>query len=197
MDIVEIYDPAANTWTAGPRLNTVRTDPFVMVEAGRLWAVGGACNPTTPMASVESIAPGEAAWRWEPPLPVPTRQGGGCALDGVLYCVSTEGFFGFDTATRTWIPDLPQLEKSPMAPQVTAFAGEVWVMGGHLSKATHRYAPRERRWRPGPALPTLQSWGAAAVLDGRLYVAGGAHWSESYQRFVFDDRAYVLRPGWG
>ena len=58
VDVVEIYDPASGAWSAGPRLNNVRTDPFVMVEAGRIWAVGGACNPSTPIATVESIAPG-------------------------------------------------------------------------------------------------------------------------------------------
>jgi hypothetical protein len=111
--------------------------------------------------------------------------------------VSTEGFFAFDTAARQWLTGLPQLEKSPQAALVAAFAGEVWVMGGHLSRATWRYTPAEHCWRPGPPLPTFQSWGAAAVLEGNLYVAGGAHWSEAHQRFVFDDRTYVLRPGWG
>lgn len=197
VDVVEIYDPTSGAWAAGPRLNNVRTDPFVMAEAGRIWAVGGACNPSTPIATVESIAPGESAWRYESPLPVPTRQGGCCALDGVLYCVSTEGFFAFDTAARKWLTGLPQLEKSLQAALVAAFAGEVWVMGGHLSRATWRYAPAEHCWRPGPPLPTVQSWGAAAVLEGRLYIAGGAHWSAPHQRFAFDDRTYVLRPGWG
>ncbi len=196
VDVVEIYDPASGTWAVGPRLNNVRTDPFVMVEAGRIWAAGGACNPTTPIATVESIAPGESAWRDEPPLPMPTRQGGCAALEGVLYCVSTEGFFAFDTAARQWLSGLPQLEKSPQAALVTAFAGEVWVMGGYLSKDTFRYSPAERKWRPGPPLPTQQSWGAAAVLEDRLYIIGGAHRSEAQEFVVFDDRTYVLRPGW-
>ncbi|MCC7261804.1 MAG: hypothetical protein IT369_04690 [Candidatus Latescibacteria bacterium] len=196
VDVVDIYDPATATWTAGPRLNDARSEPFVIAEAGRIWAVAGACNPNTAIASVESIAPGESAWRYEQPMPVPTRQGSCCALEGVLYCVSAEGFFAFDTATRRWLTGLPQLEKSPQAAQVAAYAGEVWVMGGHLSHATWRYSPAEQCWRPGPALPTFQSWGAAAVLEGRLYLAGGAHWSALHERFVFDDRTYVLRPGW-
>lgn len=196
MDVVEIYDPVAGTWSEGPRLNTRRSEPLVMAEAGRIWAVGGACDPSTAIATVESIAPGEGAWRYEAPLPVPLRQGAGCALDGVLYCVSTEGLFAFDTVTRQWLSGLPQLEQTPQAALVAAYAGEVWVMGGHRSQATWRYAPDERRWRPGPALPTWQSWGAAAVLEGQLYLAGGAHWSALHERFVFDDRTYVLRPGW-
>ena len=70
-------------------------------------------------------------------------------------------------------------------------------MGGHRAKDTYRYAPGEKKWRPGPALPTWQSWGAAMALDGRLFIAGGAHWSETHGIFVFDDRTYALRPGWG
>ncbi len=195
VDVVDIYDPASGTWTSGPPLNTVRTDPFVMVANGRIWAIGGACDPKTALSTVESIAPGETAWRFETPLPRPTRQGGSCALNGVLYCVSKDGFFAFDTATNKWDEDLPQLTESLQAPLVAAFAGEVWVMGGYLARATYRYAPGERKWRPGPRLPTEQSWGAAAVLGDQLFITGGAHWSEVHQTVVFDDRTYVLRLG--
>lgn len=194
LDVVEIYDPAHGTWTAGPRLNSVRTDPFVMAWGGRIWAIGGACDPGTKLRTVESIGSGEPAWRWEAPLPEPTRQGGGCALDGILYCVSIDGAFAFDTATGAWDDRFPQ-PPCPIgqAPLVAAFRGQVWMMGGFRSAQTYGYDPRTRSWRAGARLPTEQSWGAAAVLDGRLILVGGAHRCELHDTIVYDDRTFVLR----
>lgn len=68
LDVVEIYDPATGAWSTGPTLQQVRTDPFVMVCDERIWAVGGASDPTTKLQSVESIGTGESVWRAEPDL---------------------------------------------------------------------------------------------------------------------------------
>lgn len=193
VEVVDIYDPGSNTWILAPPLNTPRMEPIVLASGSRIYAIGGASDPEPALATVESIAPEEKTWRFETPLPAPVRQAAGCVLDGILYCVNKDGFFAYDPQTGEWDTDLPQLSESPQAALVTAFGGEIWVMGGYRMKTTHRYAPGERKWRPGPQLPTEQSWGAAAVLGDRLIIAGGAHWSEVHQTYIFDDRTYVLR----
>jgi N-acetylneuraminic acid mutarotase len=193
LDVVEIYDPATGAWSTGPTLQQVRTDPFVMVCDERIWAVGGASDPTTKLQSVESIGTGESVWRAGPDLPQPTRQGGCCVMHGVLYCASEDGFFAFDTALGKWDVDVPQPGTIERAPLVTAYKGEVWMMRGLLSHRTRCYYPGSQTWSSGPDLPTQQSWGAAAVLQGRLYITGGAHRSEKYELTVYDDRAWVLR----
>jgi N-acetylneuraminic acid mutarotase len=195
LDVVDIYDPATDTWTPGPTLNQVRTDPFVMTSGGRIWAVGGACDPSTKLISVESIGAGETAWRFEPDLPQPTRQGGCCALDGWLYVASIDGFFAFDTATGRWDEEVPQPGEIGQAPLVTAYQGEVWMMGGFHYGNTRCYHPKTRVWRAGAKLPTEQSWGAAAVLDGQLYITGGAHRSQIHDAVIYDDRTWRLRQG--
>ncbi|MDA0338197.1 MAG: hypothetical protein O2782_23755, partial [bacterium] len=193
LDVVDIYDPSSGAWTPGPRLHQVRTDPFVMASGGRIWAVGGACDPTTKLQSVESIGSGERSWRAEPDLPEPTRQGGCCALRGVLYVISIDGFFAFDTATGCWEQDLPQPGAIGQAPLVAAYADEVWMMGGLRCAATRCYHPATRTWRDGPRLPTEQSWGAAAGLDGSLYITGGAHRCDMHDATIYDDRTWTLR----
>ena len=193
LDVVDIYDPSSDTWTPGPRLNQVRTDPFVMASGGRIWAVGGACDPTTKLQSVESIGSGESAWRWEPDLPEPIRQGGCCALSGVLYIVSIDGVFAFDTATGRWDGALQQPGDIGEAPLVAAYEDEVWMMGGLRCDRTRCYNPVTRTWRDGPRLPTQQSWGAAAVLNGQLYITGGAHRSDMHNATMYDDRTWMLR----
>ena len=92
--------------------------------------------------------------------------------------------------------ELPAPERLLPASFVAAYEGEVWALGDYEVRQSWRYSPPERRWRPGPELPSPESWGGAAVLDGRLHVIGGAHWSPALDTHVWDDRVFTLRPGW-
>ena len=193
--LVDIYDPQSDSWSAGPSLNHVRTDPFVVTCRGRIYAIGGAGHNGGPkLQTVESTGPGEDAWRLETPLPEPTRQGHGCALGSIVYCFSIDGAFAFDTETGCWDDHFPQPGPIGQGPLAAAFEGEVWLMGGFGDRSTRCYNPCTRTWRVGPDLPTEQAWAAAVVLNDRLYVCGGAHRSEPHDAIVFDDRTYALRP---
>lgn len=191
---VDIYDPASDTWSPAPSLNVARTDPFVVSHGGRIWAIGGAAHNSGPkLDSVESIGPGEDAWRMETSLPEPTRQGHACALGDVIYCASIDGMYAFDTATGQWDEDFPQPGEIGQGPLAAAYEGEVWLMGGHGDQSIRCYNPSTRSWRQGPDLPTEQAWAAAAVMNGELIIVGGAHGSPRHEATVFDDRTYVLR----
>ena len=194
----DIYDPASRTWSPGPSLNVARTDPFVVSCNSRIYAIGGAAHNSGPkLDSVESIGSGEDTWRLEPSLPEPTRQGHACVLDGVIYCASIDGIFAFDSSSGRWDDDSPQPGEIGQAPLAAAYRGEIWIMGGFKDQQTRCYNPTTRTWRAGPDLPVGLAWGAAAVMDGRLIVAGGAHRSAGHQAVVFDDRTYVLRDDTG
>lgn len=196
LDEVIVFDPAKGTWRQEPPLNTARTEPVALVSGGRVYAIGGSDTAEgNSLSSVESIAPGEDAWRFEAQTPRAIRQFAGCVLDDVLYVVGEEGAFAYDPGKGEW-DDLPAPEHLPQASYVAAFEGEIWVLGDHHSKKSWRYSPAERIWRSGPDLPTPQSWGGAAVLEGRLYVVGGAHWSTRMGWHIWDDRVFVLRPDW-
>ena len=191
---VQIFDPRTSAWRRGPALNEARMEPVVVTAGGRIYAIGGASDNSSPMASVESIGPEEPGWRMENPLPHPMRQFAGATLNGIIYCISKEAGFSYDVKTGTW-KELPRLWRMPQAAQVAAHNGEIWVMGGVRIKRTFRYDPADGEWLPGPDLPTEQSWGSASDLNGRLVLAGGARWSEFHQRYIFDDSAYMYREG--
>ena len=192
--LVDIYDPASGTWSAGPSLNMVRTDPFVLTCNDRIYAIGGARHNGGPkLDTVESIGVGESAWRLETPLPEPTRQGHGCVLDNIIYCFSIDGAFAFDTVSGCWDEDLPQPGEIGQGPLAATYQGEVWLIGGFGDKRIRCFDPRTRKWRAGPDLPTAQSWGAATLMKDQLFIVGGAHYSEGHNTVVFDDRTYVLR----
>jgi hypothetical protein len=192
--LVDVFDPQSGTWSTGPSLNFVRTDPFVVTCGNRIYAIGGAAHNEGPkLDTVESIGPGETAWRIETPLPEPTRQGHACALDGIIYCFSIDGAFAYDTVSRAWDSALPQPGPIGQGPLAAAYQGLVWLLGGYHDASVRCYDPQARRWTPGPDLPVEQAWAAAEVLDGRLYISGGAHFSAPHQAIVFDDRTWVLR----
>ncbi|MBM3264213.1 MAG: DUF1668 domain-containing protein [candidate division Zixibacteria bacterium] len=187
---VVVFDPATKTCTPGPRLHTARIEPVVLTLGDRIYAIGGADPDNTTLDSVESIGEGETTWRQERRLPVPMRQFAGCTLDDVAYVAGKEGFFAYTPAQGIWYP-LPYPAELPQAPLMATHQGEIWVMGGYLSKKIYRYTPETRTWRSGPDLPGPRSWGAAWSLDGRLYVIGGAHYVETHRLFTFDDQVFV------
>ena len=196
--LVDIYNPASASWRPGPSLNVARTDPFVVTCHGRIYAIGGAAHNSGPILdSVESIGPNETVWRFETALPQPTRQGHGCVLEGIIYCISIDGVFAFDTSNGCWDDALPQPGTIGQGPLAAAYQGEVWLIGGYEDQQVRCYNPKDRVWRRGPDLPAEQAWGAAIVMDDELFVIGGARYSKSHASVVFDDRTYVLRRSIG
>jgi hypothetical protein len=185
------YDREGRSWRVEPSLTHARLEVVVAVAAGRIWAFGG--SDRAHLDVVESIGPGETAWRAEEPLPHPLNQADACVLDDVVYIMNQVAFLAFDATTGEWNLDLPQLATSPQAAQVAAHRGEVWVMGGSRRRDTNIYNPVANTWRRGPDLPCDNSWGAAVDVGGTLIVAGGAHYSERHRTFLFDDRTWALR----
>lgn len=191
---VQIFDPHLNSWRQGATLNEARMEPVVVASAGRVYAIGGAIDNSTATSSVESIGIGDQKWRAEEPLPRPMRQFAGAVLQDVIYCISKEAGYSYDVKKRAW-DEIPPLWNMPQAAQVAAHDGKIWVLGGVHTKRTFCYDPQSGQWKPGPELPTEQSWGSASDLNGRLIIAGGAHWSEFHHRFIFDDAVYAYKEG--
>lgn len=57
VDVVSIYDPAANTWTAGASLPTPRSLLALAAHADRLWAIGGVDQDGRIVPTVEVYRP--------------------------------------------------------------------------------------------------------------------------------------------
>lgn len=89
-------------------------------------------------------------------------------------------------------------------PTAVAYKGRVYVHGGYrgrrdLSSASSvllRYDPTRDHWRRLPPSPTPRAAHAAAVIGGRLYVAGGANSSGSLRSMeVYDFARARWRSG--
>ena len=92
--------------------------------------------------------------------------------------------------TRATIASGPRQETA-----VVALGGEVYVLGGfdgsgRVVATVEAYDPRADRWRSVADLPLAMHHANAAVVDGRIYVAGFL----TGRGFEADGRAFVYEP---
>ncbi len=192
---VERYDPRTGAVTRGPEPRLARPMPLALAAAGRLYVMGNAKGEYDKPGKMESLGPGETAWRPEPDGPAGMGPLAGTVLDDRLYVlVPGKGLATYDPATKQWtVLDSPA---KPRSCQMAAWRGEIWMMGGrdidNLAE-TRIYNPRTRAWRLGPALPIPLSWGAAEVVAGSLVIAGGAaERAPDDKTWIYNDRTFVL-----
>ncbi len=85
---LDIFDPATRRWSAGPPLRQEREHLAAAYAAGRIYVIGGRlAGLGSNLRSVESWAPGEAAWRSEPNL-IDSRGGTAAAAVRDQPCVA-------------------------------------------------------------------------------------------------------------
>ena len=124
-------------------------------------------------------------------LPASNSETGVAALDGKIYVVggypsdrkTVATVQVYDSATDRWqtVAPLPVPLNHVMAAGVN---GKVYVIGGQTTESsepakagfvntTYEYDPATNRWTVRAPMPTRRGGGAAAVADGKIYVAGG------------------------
>ena len=151
-----------------------------------------------------AVAAATLAWTPLPDAPSARSEVGAARIGGSIYVVGGFGADGPTTAAveryeikrRRWrlVRPMPQGLNHPVA---VAYRGRLYVSGGYagehsLSAPTRvlfRYSPRVRRWKRLPPAPTPRAAHAAAVIGGRLYVAGGANDSGSLRSLEIYDFA--------
>ncbi|HET7091683.1 MAG TPA: hypothetical protein VFL17_23880, partial [Anaerolineae bacterium] len=84
---VEIFDPAAEAWSAGPPLNIARAGFAAAVADGQIMVAGGEViiSGRETLSSLEVFDPGDNAWRLGPDLPAPIHGVGGASLGGRFF----------------------------------------------------------------------------------------------------------------
>ncbi len=187
---VEIFDPGTAKVSAGPELPVAMEMPAAANIGGRIYVAGAPLGATRDSpVKLYSIAAGETKWRTEPDGPAGWKALAGAALGGAFYVVVPQvGLAVFDTRPGKW--KTIESPEHPRSCQVAVHRDELWIMGGRDVPAgdhTWIYTPRTGQWRRGPNLPRELAWGAAAEVQGRLLLAGGAA-GRSY-----NNRTFLLR----
>ncbi|HEV2358749.1 MAG TPA: kelch repeat-containing protein [bacterium] len=141
------------------------------------------------------VSPGGPQGRWIPPLapvPQPTEELAGAAANGKLYATQglLPGFrpaglvYEYDPAVNTWTKKQPMAHATHHA-AVAVFNNRIYVFGGFVLPQSGppgwvavndawEYEPASDAWRRRAPMPTARGAAGAAVVNGRIYVVGGA-----------------------
>jgi N-acetylneuraminic acid mutarotase len=152
---VWIYDINAKSWSKGPDLPTARGALTATAHENKIYAIGGAKNPTystpelRPTVPVENLATNEV----------------------------------FDIATGTWSPAASMLTARNHH-GASLIDGKIYVVGGRIGSTfiiglsnnvstNEVYDIGKNTWAAVLGMPTPRSGVGTAVLNGRMHVLGG------------------------
>lgn len=145
-----IYDPASDAWSEGPRLPEPRHHPYLLSDGNGLFAIGGfvAAGGGIWSASTDILRLDEDAQRWVrvASLLHPQSETVAAAIDGLVYIASGR----MPTGTRN----------------------AEWNDQGDIARL-QIFDPARLEVVQGPDAPSARNSAAGAVIDGRLFVAGG------------------------
>ncbi len=183
--IVEVFEPAANRWTAAANLPAAMHHLHLTTANLRLYVLGGfEGSGFTPSNLVFEYNPSNNEWTQLATMPTPRGAGVAAALDGKIFVIGGVSSFQlavgtnemFDPVANTWNSRraMPTRREHLAAAVIDSL---IYVVGGRefgVNKNTlEAYSPRSDTWYTLAPMPTARGGLAAAALHGRLYVFGG------------------------
>jgi N-acetylneuraminic acid mutarotase len=182
------YDPSSNQWT--PRASmppgTERGASGVAAIGSKIYVAGGIRGVS--VGDFSSYDIDRDVWTPLPPMSGPRDHLGAAAIGGAVYAVGgrQDGALRgrvdrFDPASQTWVGAAPMLTpRGGLA--VAAAADRIFAIGGEGNRASpsgvfpenEEYDPAIDRWISREPMPTPRHGTGAAVVDGRVFVPGGA-----------------------
>jgi len=158
---IEAYDPLTGTWSVRAAMNKDRGWFSAGVVNGKILVLGGYSTPTgyMPIADMEEYDPQANSWTARQSLPVGIWFHSVAAIDGILYSV------GGDTSY-----------------------GPPWVGAILVTSAVWAYSPASDSWSARTGLPVPRARAACGVIDGEIYIVGGATNAETFSTM------YIYNP---
>jgi len=194
--IVEVYQPKAKRWLAGPSLPRPRYRLAAATGGdGRIYALGGS-DPGGEglLNSVLALKPGQDHWQSVAPMPT-ARQllAAATGPDGRIYAVGghnyllssqTDGALNvleiYDPASNQWTTGAPMPTRRYDMGVAAGADGRIYAIGGcgggvyNVLNVVEAYSPKSNRWETLAPLPSRRCLvDATTGADGRIYAIGG------------------------
>jgi N-acetylneuraminic acid mutarotase len=204
-DLVRIYDPATDSFTAGAPMPRGRGGGGVATDGSRIYYAGGMHNGQA-VAWFDAYDPATDTWQQLPDMPIARDHFHGAILGGTFYAIGGRDSLidatdprvdAYAIGSGTW-NTLNTTLPTPRGGFATAVLGnEILIIGGEGGGQTfdtvEAYDPAANTWRTLAPLPTARHGIQAAVCDGGVYIAaggrtqGGANPSSVHEVFFFGE----------
>ncbi len=188
--LLQIYHPAANTWTNGADLPAgfiLPNDPETFshgfyaatagVIAGQLYVAGGQTTAGD-VANLEAYDPVANTWTNLATMPFADAALCSGVLNGKLYVVAanSQKFAAYDPSTNGWTTLAP-IPTSREWAGAAVVNGLLYVIGGQSGADTtnlvEAYDAVANQWTNKAPLPMATSQAGVGVINGIIYVVGG------------------------
>lgn len=199
---VEVYNPAADRWSAGPDLPIAVHHHAVAVFRGELVVIGGFLGGGSSLYSRPSdrvLALRDDAWVDLPRLQRPRGAAAAAVVGDTLYVIGgrdaglligpTEAFDGASWHDRAPIPAPRDHLAAASDGRALYTAGGRFLDPGRTSDAFERYDPAADAWVELPVLPTARGGLGLAWEGNRLVAAGGEDASRVFPQVELFDIA--------
>lgn len=165
---MEIYNPRTDSWAVGAVMGTKREGHGMAVLNGEIYVAGGS-NGTSYLNSVEKLDPFTCSW-----YPVASTKyiHFGCSLiefDGTLFCIG--GASSTTTVGNTLERFDPRVSFSLWPKDKMISLSDLPFLSINLIKIKIFF--QEGKWTDVAHLLHPRMWFGAALLDDKIYVAGG------------------------
>lgn len=168
----------AVTWDRVDGLTPVVGSPTTALQD--IAVTVGSDSDTLPQAFRFLLGPGLEPGRWEALASVSTPLGEVAAgtIDGILYLVGegNHATFAYDLLNRQWQSVKAQRPFPGSHHAAEVIAGKLYLIGGFDNGAEGKvqiYDPVGNFWSTGTPMPWSAGSVATALIDGKIYVAGG------------------------
>lgn len=177
---IEAYDPVANTWSARAAMSGARAGMAAAVVNRTIYVVGGsipsAGGPATALATVEAYDVLTNTWTTKMPMPTARSTPAAAAVNGTLYVIGGDGtgsVEAYDPIADSWSARA-SMPSGGGAHRAVALNGLIYAVGGSPI-SVKVYNPALDSWAAlvSSMPPPVNGQFALAVLDGRLFAAGG------------------------
>ncbi len=198
-----------SSWNPLTPMPTARGELGVAVVDGKIYAIGGSSG-NTPLNANEQYDPVSNTWTVERPMPTARSNFAIAVYDNKIYVIGGSvgnGYVGnnevYDPSTNTW-----ETKTAMPTPRIDLSANvvndKIYLIGGKEYSSSNPYFtntdlnevydPVNDSWTTKATMPTAAYGYGSAVINGKIYVAGGSTSISSQESSTFTDSNQVYDP---